>query len=970
MGRTHHPATDHLLAHRTTRWLLALALTTICLLTANVAGAIAPITVTVVEDTAERTVLTYEIGTYQLDPFTIGSKPYTRVKLGKESPVKIAGAPELPTVNRSILIAADAQVAATVVSQSYHEVADVDVMPSKGILYRNVNPASVPHSFGPIYQTDALYPSELVTLGTPYLMRDYRGVVVTLQPFQYNPTARVLRIYHSVTVEIAKVGTSTTNVLVQPRATESRAFYQIAKHHFVNHGSAGRYEPLNEDGAYLIIAHDEWLPNIQPLVDHKASLGMNVTAVGVSTIDNDATAIKAHLQTVYDGGDLAFVLLVGDAAEVATPQASGGSSDPSYAKLAGDDDYPDILVGRFSAASADDVDTQVQRTIDYEVGQATQTPWFKTGVGIASNEGPGDDGELDYEHVDFIRTRLMSHGYTEVDQLNDPGATAAELTTALNAGRGIVNYCGHGSVGSFATTGFGINGVNALTNVGQLPFIFSVACVNGRFANGTCLAEAFLRATDNDSPTGAIGMYASSINQSWNPPMAAQDEANDLLIGEAYFSYGALCFAGSAAMMDDYGGAGVEMYNTWHVFGDPSVRVVGIAEVLKGIRVTPVEGLEATGEAGGPFDVTEKEYLVESFAAGPIDFSVTHERPWVTVSPASGSLAPGETTTVTVSLNDEAETLAEGYWQDTIAFVNDTDGEGDCERPLALTIGEPSQQYEWPLDDDPGWSTQGQWAFGAPTGNGGTQSGSPDPTAGNTGDNVYGYNLAGDYTNELSATHLTTKAIDCSELAKVSLSFWRWLNVEGSLFDRASVAISTDGEEFTKVWENGTDATADAEWQEVEIDLSEIADGEPTVYLRWTMGATDEGLCASGWNIDDIAIWSHEATCTDPDGDGSLPPECGGGDCDDADGDIHPGADELCDDEEDNDCDGNIDDDDLDCQGTGGAGGGGTAPPADGDDSDCCCRVVGTPESRSVPWVALALLAVGWAGRRRRSPMG
>ena len=59
--------------------------------------------------------------------------------------------------------------------------------------------------------------------------------------------------------------------------------------------------------------------------------------------------------------------------------------------------------------------------------------------------------------------------------------------------------------------------------------------------------------------------------------MCAQDETVDLLLDEAYFSFGALCFAGSCQMMDEYGYDGVEMYDTWHVFGDPSVRVYGTA---------------------------------------------------------------------------------------------------------------------------------------------------------------------------------------------------------------------------------------------------------------------------------------------------------------------------------------------------------------------------------------------------------
>ncbi len=68
--------------------------------------------------------------------------------------------------------------------------------------------------------------------------------------------------------------------------------------------------------------------------------------------------------------------------------------------MAGADDYPDIVVGRFSAESAADVDTQVQRTIAYETLPATGEAWFDRGAGIASNQGPGDDGEYDNQHLD------------------------------------------------------------------------------------------------------------------------------------------------------------------------------------------------------------------------------------------------------------------------------------------------------------------------------------------------------------------------------------------------------------------------------------------------------------------------------------------------------------------------------------------------------------------------------------------
>jgi len=66
----------------------------------------------------------------------------------------------------------------------------------------------------------------------------------------------------------------------------------------------------------------------------------------------------------------------------------------------------------------------------------------------------------------------------------------------------------------------------------------------------------------------------------------------------------------------------------------------------------------------------------------------------------------------------------------------------------------------------------------------------------------------------------------------------------------------TDGNNWTQVWENPA-TIADLDWNEMDYDISEVAAGEATVYLRWTMGPTDGGLCYNGWNIDDVRVLSY-----------------------------------------------------------------------------------------------------------------
>lgn len=163
--------------------------------------------------------------------------------------------------------------------------------------------------------------------------------------------------------------------------------------------------------------------------------------------------------------------------------------------------------------------------------------------------------------------------------------------------------------------------------------------------------------------------------------------------------------------------------------------------------------------------------------------------------------------------------------------------------------------FQLNLDSNPGWTGQGLWAWGRPTGGGGTQAGRPDPTSGYTNNFVYGYNLSGDYTNNMGETHLTSLAINCTGQSGVHLTFWRRLGVEQPAYDHAYVRVSNNLINWTTVWQNESEV-ADSAWVFQDLDISAVADGQPTVYLRWTMGTTDTSVAYCGWNIDDIGLYS------------------------------------------------------------------------------------------------------------------
>ncbi len=274
-----------------------------------------------------------------------------------------------------------------------------------------------------------------------------------------------------------------------------------------------------------------------------------------------------------------------------------------------------------------------------------------------------------------------------------------------------------------------------------------------------------------------------------------------------------------------------------------------------GLRVETSEGFRSSGPVGGPFTPSSAVYQLENRTAAPIQFEVTLSpgATWLSLSgDTSGTLPPTGTAEVTVAISSAAASLATGAYAATVTFVNLTSHLGDTSREAILLVGEPTTVEMWTLDANPGWSVEGQWAFGVPTGQGGDHGG-PDPTAGHTGSNVYGYNLSGGYSNSMPQRNLTTGAVDCSGLYGVRLAFWRWLGVEQPDYDHATVDVSADGVTWTTVWENpGT--VDDTSWTEMDLDISALADNQPAVYLRWTMGPTDGGWTYCGWNVDDVTI--------------------------------------------------------------------------------------------------------------------
>ena len=512
-----------------------------------------------------------------------------------------AGEPDLPMTGIPAIIGDRANMNIRVVNAQYQDFENIEVAPSKGDFPRSIDPSTVPYTYGECYSQNAFFPVNNVGIYEPYIIRDFRGQNMVVYPFAYNPATKTLRVYYNMTVEMYKVDDNGTNAMEARRSNTLKMdsdFKSMYQRHFINYQAAmNRYTPVDEQGDLLIICYDSFISTMTDFVNWKKTRGINTTIVGTSTAGSSYTAIKNYIQSQYNANNnLTHVLLVGDVAQIPGYSYTAGSGNTNYSgkgdnlygQIVGNDIYNDLFIGRFSASTAAQVTTQVNRVITYERDLTASATWCQNGLGISTTEGSGGhNSEDDYQHIENLRTDLLNYGYSTVYQdyksvSGYPSSTTTTISNHINSGVGIINYCNHGEETGWQSHYYMNSNVNALTNNNKLPFIFSVACLVGKYdySSGDCFAETWMHATNGNNPTGAIGGFFSYISQPWIPPMWAQDEFVDILCelktNNIKHTLGGVGVNSLFSIFDHYStsdNSAKGTYQAWVLYGDPSLML-------------------------------------------------------------------------------------------------------------------------------------------------------------------------------------------------------------------------------------------------------------------------------------------------------------------------------------------------------------------------------------------------------------
>jgi PKD repeat protein len=354
------------------------------------------------------------------------------------------------------------------------------------------------------------------------------------------------------------------------------------------------WKSTDNGATYIIITHPDFYEVSETLADYRASQGETVVTVKTEDIYDEFNggiygphAIQAFLKYAYANWSPKpiYVLLVGDASvdpkgnlvgsvpdmlptyHVDAPLFGQAPNDSWYAKVNGDDNYPDIFVGRIPMLYPIGIKTVLNKVKMYE-----QSPppgdWVQRAVLVA-----GDDPVFrqDMEVIaDLLPDRMVPVKMYEYD----PDTT---IQAEASVGELLFAYSGHGSGGGrWWSPGpnriFSRSLMRGMWNGDKLPFMTVANCLDGlfdRYDEIYVMAELFLLLDGK----GGIASWAPASLGFPSTNSTISEELYKALLVDKQLTLGSAATTARARSIMQRPDLPLVLFEVFTFFGDPAVQL-------------------------------------------------------------------------------------------------------------------------------------------------------------------------------------------------------------------------------------------------------------------------------------------------------------------------------------------------------------------------------------------------------------
>ncbi|HEC76838.1 MAG TPA: hypothetical protein ENI33_06240 [Thermoplasmatales archaeon] len=480
----------------------------------------------ILEENYERIVISSEINKFRIEEIEENGEIYNLFEIPEFGILAEVGKPQLPAKRFMLVIPPNAEVREinviedNIVSSDGYKIYPFQEPCLEGEIYEKF---TINETF---YSSNIFYPEEIVELSQPFLFHGIKAVYVSIYPLQFNPLLNKINFHRYIKFEIQFENEKTNLKSISP------IWENIIDANVFNNGYKKWYSferenakkifsiniinltDVNNTADYLIITNDNFYPSIVPLAKWKMKKGLETKIVNLTQIYNEFPGnnnytIKNFISYAYNNWSVApsYILLIGDVEYLPTNYGlSGCATDLFYSTLYGNDYFPDVMLGRISVKTCEEVDIIVNKTIGYEKNPyLEERAWYKNVTVFYGTERPRW-----LQTANFIENFLGNYSYN-VTKWNEYEGDTSRMASEINAGRFFLNYREHGSPTGWymgGSGGFYNADVMALVNGRKLPVVFSTTCDTGwlDYSYSDCFGEVWMKKEDG----GAIAFVGSS----------------------------------------------------------------------------------------------------------------------------------------------------------------------------------------------------------------------------------------------------------------------------------------------------------------------------------------------------------------------------------------------------------------------------------------------------------------------------
>jgi hypothetical protein len=343
---------------------------------------------------------------------------------------------------------------------------------------------------------------------------------------------------------------------------------------------------------YLVIGPEDFLGAAEPLLERRRSQGLTPRAVSLEEIASEfghgqasGEAIKAFVSYAYQSWrrpSPRYVLLLGDSTYdprhfLATSWASPlpalwvktsylwTVSDPALGAVNGEDELPDLAIGRLPATTREQAEALVSKLL----------AWEESGQGLDGNavlvaDAPDAGGDFEAD-VEEVRASFLSGRPVTTLKVRELGAgTRGAILGAFDEGASVMSYVGHGGTAVWSSENV-LNtwDVPSLRMQSRQPLLLTMNCLNGYFVapNLDSLSEALVKAEGRGA-----GAALSPSGLSLDGPA---HEYHRALVAELVSGRHQRLGDAILAAQRDYAETGLlpELLTVYHLLGDPAMKL-------------------------------------------------------------------------------------------------------------------------------------------------------------------------------------------------------------------------------------------------------------------------------------------------------------------------------------------------------------------------------------------------------------